>query len=301
MLEKFTDRARRVVFLAQEEARTLNHDSIGTEHILLGLIREGEGNAVRTLESLEIGLEAVRRQVQEIIGLGQQAPSGDIPFTSRAKKALELSLREAKRLGRDHIGTGHILLGLISEGEGVAAQVLVKAGADLDQARMRIQVDYPDQEPMSAGAQAEGIQYARRLAYRINTMESRLSALEFRSKAIESRLSVIELCVGTGPDVRDLDAEIAQARRDQKAAKEERDFEATTSLRFKEQKLLDEKDSRSWQWAAAHPDPPSLAQKVDQLSDEIEQLRGLLRQQGTGSWLRRNRPSSLLAKAAVWR
>ena len=144
---------------------------------------------------------------------------------------------------------------------------------------MRIQVDYPDQEPTSAGAPAEGIEYARRFAYRINTMES--------------RLSVVEFCVGTGPDVRALDTEIAQARRDQEAARGERDFEAFTSLCFKEQKLLDEKDSRSWQWVAAHPDPPSLAEKVGQLSDEIEQLRGLLRQQGTGSWLRRNRPSSL--------
>jgi ATP-dependent Clp protease ATP-binding subunit ClpA len=240
-----------------------------------------------------IGLDAVRRQVQEIIGLGQQAPSGDIPFTPRAKKALELSLQEARRLGRGHIGTGHILLGLIREGEGVAAQVLAKAGADLDQARMRIQVGYPDQEPTSAGAPAEGIEYARRLAYRINTMESRLSALEFRINSIESRVSVIEFCVGAGPDVRSLDTEIAQVRRAREAARGEQDFEALTSLCFREQKLLDEKDSRSWQWAAAHPDPPSLAEKVGQLSDEIEQLRGLLRQQGTGSWLRRNRPSGL--------
>jgi hypothetical protein len=282
MLEKFTDRARRVMVLAQEEARMLNHDSVGTEHILLGLIREG-GVAVRTLASLGIGLEAVRRQVQEIIGLGQQAPSGDIPFTPGAKKALELSLREARRLGRDHIGTGHILLGLISEGEGVAAQVLAKAGADLDQARMRIQADYPDQEPASAGTPAEGIRYAHALAYRINTMASRLAVLEFHINAIESRLSVIEFCVGTGPNLRGLDTEIAQARRDEEAARGERDFEASTSLRFKEQKLLNEKNSRRSQWAAAHPEPPSLAEKVGQLSDEIEQLRGLLRQQGTGS------------------
>ena len=128
MFERFTDRARRVVVLAQEEARMLNHNYIGTEHILLGLIHEGEGVAAKALESLGISLEAVRQQVEEIIGQGQQAPSGHIPFTPRAKKVLELSLREALQLGHNYIGTEHILLGLIREGEGVAAQVLVQAG-----------------------------------------------------------------------------------------------------------------------------------------------------------------------------
>src|ERR687886_179523 len=138
MFERFTDRARRVVVLAQEEARMLSHNYIGTEHILLGLIHEGEGVAAKALESLGISLEAVRAQVEEIIGQGQQAPSGHIPFTPRAKKVLELSLREALQLGHNYIGTEHILLGLIREGEGVAAQVLVKLGADLNRVRQQV-------------------------------------------------------------------------------------------------------------------------------------------------------------------
>ncbi|MDQ2748757.1 MAG: AAA family ATPase, partial [Actinomycetota bacterium] len=138
MFERFTDRARRVVVLAQEEARMLNHNYIGTEHILLGLIHEGEGVAAKALESLGISLDAVRQQVEEIIGQGQQAPSGHIPFTPRAKKVLELSLREALQLGHNYIGTEHILLGLIREGEGVAAQVLVKLGADLNKVRQQV-------------------------------------------------------------------------------------------------------------------------------------------------------------------
>ncbi|WP_309110381.1 ATP-dependent Clp protease ATP-binding subunit [Saccharothrix sp.] len=138
MFERFTDRARRVVVLAQEEARMLNHNYIGTEHILLGLIHEGEGVAAKALESLGIALEGVRQQVEEIIGQGQQAPSGHIPFTPRAKKVLELSLREALQLGHNYIGTEHILLGLIREGEGVAAQVLVKLGADLNRVRQQV-------------------------------------------------------------------------------------------------------------------------------------------------------------------
>ena len=138
MFERFTDRARRVVVLAQEEARLLNHSYIGTEHILLGLIHEGEGVAAKALESLGISLEAVRSQVEEIIGQGGSSPSGHIPFTPRAKKVLELSLREALQLGHNYIGTEHILLGLIREGEGVAAQVLVKLGADLSRVRQQV-------------------------------------------------------------------------------------------------------------------------------------------------------------------
>ena len=159
MFERFTDRARRVVVLAQEEARMLNHNYIGTEHILLGLIHEGEGVAAKGLESLGISLEAVRAQVEEIIGQGQQAPSGHIPFTPRAKKVLELSLREALQLGHNYIGTEHILLGLIREGEGVAAQVLVKLGADLNRVRQQvIQLlsGYQGKEAVQTGGPAEG-------------------------------------------------------------------------------------------------------------------------------------------------
>src|SRR5690554_3562314 len=159
MFERFTDRARRVVVLAQEEARMLNHNYIGTEHILLGLIHEGEGVAAKALDALCISIDAVRAQVQEIIGEGQQAPSGHIPFTPRAKKVLELSLREALQLGHNYIGTEHILLGLIREGEGVAAQVLGKLGADLNRVRQQvIQLvsGYQGKEPVSAGGPAEG-------------------------------------------------------------------------------------------------------------------------------------------------
>jgi ATP-dependent Clp protease ATP-binding subunit ClpC len=138
VFERFTDRARRVVVLAQEEARLLNHNYIGTEHILLGLIHEGEGVAARALEGMGISLESVRSQVVEIIGQGAQAPSGHIPFTPRAKKVLELSLREALQLGHNYIGTEHILLGLIREGEGVAAQVLQKLGAELHKVRQSV-------------------------------------------------------------------------------------------------------------------------------------------------------------------
>src|SRR5260370_6422128 len=158
MFERFTDRARRVVVLAQEEARMLNHDYTGTEHVLLGLIHEGEGVAAKALDSLGISQQAVRQQVEEITGQGQQAPSGHIPFTPRAKRVLELALREAVQLGHNYIGTEHLLLGLIREGEGVAAQVLVKLGADLDRVRQQVnQLLHGDQgrEPAAPVAPSE--------------------------------------------------------------------------------------------------------------------------------------------------
>ena len=200
MFERFTDRARRVVVLAQEEARMLNHNYIGTEHILLGLIHEGEGVAAKALESLGISLEAVRQQVEEIIGQGQQAPSGHIPFTPRAKKVLELSLREALQLGHNYIGTEHILLGLIREGEGVAAQVLVKLGADLNRVRQQvIQLlsGYQGKEAATAGGPAEGTpstslvldQFGRNLTQAAR--ESKLDPVIGREKEIERVMQVL--------------------------------------------------------------------------------------------------------------
>ena len=200
MFERFTDRARRVVVLAQEEARMLNHNYIGTEHILLGLIHEGEGVAAKSLESLHISLEGVRAQVEEIIGQGQQAPSGHIPFTPRAKKVLELSLREALQLGHNYIGTEHILLGLIREGEGVAAQVLVKLGADLNRVRQQvIQLlsGYQGKEAATQGGPAEGTsatstildQFGRNLTQAAR--ENKLDPVIGREKEIERVMQVL--------------------------------------------------------------------------------------------------------------
>jgi len=204
MFERFTDRARRVVVLAQEEARMLNHNYIGTEHILLGLIHEGEGVAAKSLESLGISLEGVRSQVEEIIGQGQQAPSGHIPFTPRAKKVLELSLREALQLGHNYIGTEHILLGLIREGEGVAAQVLVKLGAELTRVRQQvIQLlsGYQGKETAEAGSGGRGgesgspstslvlDQFGRNLT--AAAMEGKLDPVIGREKEIERVMQVL--------------------------------------------------------------------------------------------------------------
>ena len=275
MFERFTDRARRVVVLAQEEARMLNHNYIGTEHILLGLIHEGEGVAAKALESLGISLEAVRQQVEAIIGQGQQAPSGHIPFTPRAKKVLDLSLREALQLGHNFIGTEHILLGLIREGEGVAAQVLIRLGADLNRVRQQvIQLLHGSggEEPVTAYATSRPGQGRRE--------RELLSGVLARVNAIDARLSAIEQRVGTGPDVRDLDREIAQISSDKEAAAADQDYENAAALRDRERQLRAEQASRQQEWAAAHPDLPSLAGKFRQLSDEVDRLRALLGQQG---------------------
>src|SRR5215471_5813251 len=193
MFERFTDRARRVVVLAQEEARMLSHNYIGTEHILLGLIHEGEGVAAKALESLDISLEAVRAQVEEIIGQGQQAPSGHIPFTPRAKKVLELSLRESLQLGHSYIGTEHILLGLVGEGEGVAAQVLVKLGGSLSRVRDKV----IELAPPGTGEGPELSVPVRRSRLRgpFDEVMRRLEAMDERLAAIERHLG---LAGGTG-------------------------------------------------------------------------------------------------------
>src|ERR1017187_5598457 len=256
MFERFTERARRVVVLAQEEARRLNHNHIGTEHILLGLIHEGEGVAAASLESLGISLEAVRQQIEGIIGQGRAAPTGGIPYTPRAKKGLELSLREALQLGHNHIGTEHILLGRVRE-EGI--QMLEDAQGE--------------EEPGTPHA-------AKGLGPAALKQRGLLAEVLSRVESIDSRLAAVEHRVGAGPDVGDLDQEIAQARSDKKSAADAEDYEMATALRDRERQLLAEKASRQEQWAAAHLDLPSLAEGLHRLSEEVKRLRGLLRQQG---------------------
>jgi ATP-dependent Clp protease ATP-binding subunit ClpA len=250
MFKRFTDRSRQVVILAQDEARRLDHNYIGTEHILLGLIREGDGVAAKALKSLGIGLDIVRQQVEEIIGQGQQAPSGHIPFTPRAKKVLELSLREAQQLGHDYIGTEHILLGLVHEGDGVAAQVLVKRGADLNRVRQQV----------------------------IQLLAGRAAGEP--GPGVEARSEMAEQRAGTGPDTSDLDQQIEVARTEKQAAIDAQDFEQAVLRRHRETQLRAAKAARQEQWAAAHPAQPDLAEQCRQLADEVERLRALLRQHG---------------------
>jgi len=271
MFERFTDRARRVVVLAQEEARMLNHNYIGTEHILLGLIHEGEGVAAKALESLGISLEAVRQQVEEIIGQGQQAPSGHIPFTPRANKVLELASQEGLQLGHNYIGTEHILLGLIREGEGVAAQILVKLGADLNRVRQQvIQLlhGYPGKESAGGGARLGKRERAR-------LMDDALG----RIAALDRRLAAIERWVGMRPDVDDVDQEIARARREKEAAIDSQDFETAAALLAKEKELLAARVSREKDKAVTG-DSPSLAAEVVRVNAELARLRAILRQHG---------------------
>src|SRR6516164_793460 len=272
MFERFTDRARRVVVLAQDEARMLNHDYIGTEHLLLGLIGEGEGVAARALESLGISLDAVRQQVEQVIGRGQQAPSGHIPFTPRAKKVMELALREANDLGHSYIGTEHILLGLIREGDGVAAGVLTGLGAD--RPRVRQQVTQLLGGRAGKGAPGAGSRLGKRARTRL--LEDALAQIG----SLDQRLAAIERWVGMRPDLDDLDEKIAQARREKEAAIDTQNFEAAAALRDKEKDLLATKASREKQWAAAAASRPSLAGELARVNTELERLRALLREHG---------------------
>jgi ATP-dependent Clp protease ATP-binding subunit ClpA len=242
MFERFTDRARRVVVLAQEEARLLNHNYIGTEHLLLGLIHEGEGVAGKALESLGISLEAVRAQVEEMIGQGQSAPIGHIPFTPRAKKVLELSLREALQLGHNYMGTEHLLLGLIREGEGVGAQVLAGFGADYAQVREQV-VWLLTGEVEQAGPRARLV-----------------------------RMTVPE-------DLRELEEQIAQVRRQREAAVGAGDVDRAAALRDRERRLRADRARREREWMA-DVDVAAVTEENRRLHGEVERLRGLLRQHG---------------------
>jgi ATP-dependent Clp protease ATP-binding subunit ClpA len=283
MFGRFTDQARRVLALAQEEARKLSHNRTGTEHLLLGLVQEREGIAAEALESLGISLDAVREQVEKITGQVMDGPAASHnQYTLRAKKALDLSLREALQLGHHHIGTEHILLGLLREGEGPAAQVLTELGADLSLVRQQVLrlLDDPQGEPGANTAQAESHPGLANVDQSAERAESRvLAEILSRIEAMDSRLSAVEQQMGAGPDVGDLDQQIAQARRDKEAAAGAEDFENAAALRDRERQLLADKAARQKDWAAAHPDLPSLAEGLHMLSDEVGRLRGLLTQQ----------------------
>ncbi len=277
MFERFTDRARRVVVLAQEEARMLSHNYIGTEHLLLGLVRESEGIAAKALTSLGIELGTVREHVEEIVGRGGQEPSsGHIPFTPRAKKVLELSLREALQLGHNYIGTEHILLGMIREGEGVAARVLVQLGADLSRVRQVV-----IQLLRGSGSVTEVTAAAGPLS-RLTGRRDRSLTAGFRTRlaAIESRLTAAEYRVGAGPDLSALDYRIERVTSERQAAADAQQYEQAAALRDQEQRLLAEKASREQEWAVTHPDLPSLAETVRELGGEVRRLRALLRRHG---------------------
>jgi ATP-dependent Clp protease ATP-binding subunit ClpA len=278
MFERFGERARRAIDLAAEEARMLNHNYIGTEHILLGLIHEGQGVAATALESLGISLEMVRQQVEEIIGQGQRAPSGTLPMTPRAKKVLELSLREALQLGNNSIDTEHILLGLIREGEGVAAQVLVRLGAELDRARRRV-------VQLHRAAQGEDAPVGRSMLPRrpASRRDRRLlSDVLGRVESIDSQLSAFKWRIGAGPEAAELDEKIAAARHDKEAAARAEDYETAAALRDAERQLAAEKAARQEEWFAAHLDVRSLAKTLDQLTDEVRQLLLILSEHGAG-------------------
>jgi ATP-dependent Clp protease ATP-binding subunit ClpA len=252
MFERFTDRARRVIVLGQEEARLLNHNYIGTEHLLLGLAHEGQGVAATALESLGISLEAVRAQVKEIIGQGQSAPTGHVPFTPRAKKVLELSLREAKQLRHNYIGTEHLLLGLVREGEGVAAQVLVRLGGDLSRVRQRV--------VQLLGGSAGGPE----------------AAVEMRPVSMPPP-----------EELREAGERLAEVRRQKEAAIAAQDFNQAAALRDAEEELLAglAAREREREWTAG-VDLAAVVREVQRLHGEVQRLHGEV--QGLRELLRRH-------------
>jgi hypothetical protein len=238
MFERFTNQSRRVVVLAQEEARMLDHNYIGTEHLLLGLLHEGRGSAARALEATDVTLQAVRDQVIEIIGRGQAQPSGHIPFTPRAKKSLELSLREALQLGDGYIGTGHLLLGLIHQGDGVAVQILGNLGADLKDLRARVTEELrgnPEEGQDVPPAERERQQLK---VYLRGEVKGLLDTIDDRLSAIERRLGITHPISAA---MRSLEVRIAQVRRDKEAAIDIQDFGQAAVLRDAEKQLMEER------------------------------------------------------------
>ena len=244
MFERFTNQSRRVVVLAQEEARMLNHNYIGTEHLLLGLLREERGSAARALTAMDVTLAAARDQVVAIIGRGQQQPSGHIPFTPRAKKSLELSLREALQLDDGYIGTGHLLLGLIRQGDNMAVKMLGTLGADLDDLRARVIRELRDEPEEGKEAAPVG----RRQPQRDVSVQGLLDAIDERLSAIERHLGIIQ---PVSAALRTLDEQIAQVRRDKQAAIDVQDFGRAAALRDAEKQLIEERARAEQETAAA--------------------------------------------------
>src|SRR5260370_20033533 len=235
MFERFTSQSRRVIVLAQEEARKLDHGYIGTEHLLLGLLREDRGAAARALAAADIILEAAEREVEVIIGRGEQPPSGHIPFTPRAKKCLELSLREALQLGQNYIGTGHVLLALISQGDGAAVQILGRLGADLDHLRARVTLELKDHPEDQGGGPPRARQVTPR---QTDAVRNLLDTIDDRLSAIEQHLGITRAELD---ELRRYDQRIAAVRREKEAAIDTQDFAKAATLRDKEKELLTER------------------------------------------------------------
>ncbi len=242
MFMRFTDRARRVVVLAQDEARELGHGFVGPEHLLLGLLAEGEGIAALALESLGISLEEARDRVEEIAGRGQDAPTGHIPFTPPAKQVLERALREALQLGHHYIGTEHLLLSLLAEGDDIAAQVLAGRGASYAQVRERV-----------------------------------LALLTGRYEQADPKTRLVRLPVPVG--LADATEQLRQVQRQKTAAFEAGDLDSAAALREREKQLRAEKLRLEHEWAAG-VDVRAVIAENQRVHRELDRLRDLLRQHG---------------------
>ena len=283
MFERFTDKSRRAVVLAQEEARLMDHASIGTEHLLAGLRQEGGGTAAKVLESLGITTDAVRAEIETVVGRGRSAPSGHLPFTPQAKKCLERSLREARQLGHRYIGTGHLLLGLISGDDDVAVQILGRLGADVDQLRGQVTreiEDNPEEQP------PRGDPVSPR-----DTVQALLDAIDARLAAIERHLGIVR---PVPVELHRYDQQIAQIRRDKEAAIERQDFEAAAAARDAEKRLQAERAQAAEELAASAgpggvsseagvfsaPGESSGPDEPARLHAEVTRLRALLREHG---------------------
>jgi Clp amino terminal domain, pathogenicity island component/UvrB/uvrC motif len=240
MFERFNNQSRRVVVLAQEEARAFNHNHIGTEHLLLGLLCESAGAAAKALASANVTLDAAREELEAIVGRGQQAQSpGHIPFTKRAKKSLELSLRESLRLDDDYIGTGHLLLGIIRQGDGVALQILGKLDVDVDDLRERVTQELRDHPERTDGVrEPDELVRQRTVLQQRDKIQALLDTIDERLSAIEQHLGITR---DAPAELHSLDEQIAGIRRDKQAAIETQDFNRAAVLRDAEKELLSER------------------------------------------------------------